>query len=590
LVEDREWIERIRWFESRPRFQTFHETWQQFQFDKLAPIVPPSEEAPTVCVIDSGVSSGNPFLRPVTKDDLLRSYLHLKPTNPSDECGHGSAVASLASYYALNLAEGAQNVGKVWIASARILNEDNALEDERLFSRLLRDVVVDFAPVGVKVFCLAVGDDSKPWTRAARAVLPRKSWVARTIDQLSREFDVVFVTCTGNISLPDLLEVVPDAQSYPTYFDADNLQILDPGQAALAITVGSIAGGTQIVQAHHSPIAQPNQPSPFTRRGPGIRGEIKPELVEYGGNLAFDSQMNRVAENAGLNVVAATRQLTPAARHTFGTSFAAPRVAHRLSLIYQDLQTLNLENVSACLLRAFLIGSARYPDRLDEFRTLIEGMSAGRWFDLYGYGIPSELRATLIDDYSSIMFFQGEVEPDQVQFFDVPVPSELSNSSSRKRLTVTVAHAPEVQRWGLERYLGVDVKWRMFRGNISRDEIVAAMSEDVTQSDEEEIDELDESDLNELSSPSELKFKLGINRRSRGTVQHDWCEWSRHRQEFSDGHYTLAVAAYHRWQRKVVATPLGIVIRLEDLGRTVPVYTLVETLLAQIEAQVQSRR
>ena len=35
-------------------------------------------------------------------------------------------------------------------------------------------------------------------------------------------------------------------------------------------------------------IAEQKQPSPFTRCGPGIGKEIKPELVELGGNYLID--------------------------------------------------------------------------------------------------------------------------------------------------------------------------------------------------------------------------------------------------------------------------------------------------------------
>ena len=83
------------------------------------------------------------------------------------------------SYYSLNLAAGAQTQPRLWIANARILNADNQIEDERLFSRVLEDVVVFYKKKGLRIFCLALGDDRKVWGESTRRALPRKSWVAR---------------------------------------------------------------------------------------------------------------------------------------------------------------------------------------------------------------------------------------------------------------------------------------------------------------------------------------------------------------------------------------------------------------------------
>ena len=75
LVEDTEWQRRIYWFEARPEFQTFHRIVEDFTVAELGQITGPSSTAPVVCIIDSGVSAGNPFLRPVVRDDLLKSFL-----------------------------------------------------------------------------------------------------------------------------------------------------------------------------------------------------------------------------------------------------------------------------------------------------------------------------------------------------------------------------------------------------------------------------------------------------------------------------------------------------------------------------------
>lgn len=576
LVEDKKWWRRISWFEPKPRFATFQMVRNDFDIQKVE-LVPPPEDAPTVCVVDSGVTIGNPFLSPVTREDQLHSFLKSKPDNPYDEYGHGSGVASLAAYYTLNLEKGGRNSGKVWIAGARILDETNQLEDQRLFSKLVREVVETFTEYGIKIFVLAVGDTAKAWNPTTKRTVPRKSWVARTLDELSRKHDVIFVTCTGNLLTGDIAEFMNNNTPYPRYLANDASCILDPGQASLALTVGSIAPGTLVISNSATAIAETNGASPFTRSGPGIRGEVKPELVDYGGNLVRDSKGNWVTKNPGVDVVMASNQLSPAVAHQQGTSFAAPRVAHKLALVQSDLEEV-LESPSAPLIKAFLINSAEYRGDVAAFQEEMDAVKSKHWQNVLGYGFSSDIRATDCDEYSAIAYFQGEIVPDEVAFFEIPVPDELRNAKDIKRLSVTVVHHPEVQRWGLERYHGTDLKWRMFRGNINQEEVINAMATEDVEGDEE------------VELPNELKFVHGIQQRSRGTVQHDLHDWKRHLGDYSDSHYTLAVAAYERWGRSNPApVPFAVVVRVEDTGREAKIYTAMSEALLELQVQAEAR-
>jgi hypothetical protein len=92
LVEGPEWQRTIVWFEPQPEFQTFHQLVRNFDVNDLGPFTAPPADAPIVCVVDTGVTVGNPFLRPVTRDDLVRSFLRDRPDDAADEYGHGSGV------------------------------------------------------------------------------------------------------------------------------------------------------------------------------------------------------------------------------------------------------------------------------------------------------------------------------------------------------------------------------------------------------------------------------------------------------------------------------------------------------------------
>ncbi|MEG4501659.1 S8 family peptidase [Microcoleus sp. F10-C6] len=585
LVEGQKWQTKIVYFDARPEFETFDQTLKNFQVQNLGEFISPPQDAPMVCIVDSGVTIGNPFLKPVFREDLIRSYLKAESDkdNPYDECGHGSGVASLVSYYALNLYPNAENKGKVWIASARLLNKDNEIEDERLFSMILKEIVQDFNLLNIKIFNLSVQFTNRKWYEEAKRTVPRRSWIARTIDKLSREYDVIFVTITGNISNRDVKHYHEDGSPYPKYFREDESSIYDPGQAALAITVGSIAPSTQAVGkvATAMAIAKQEQPSPFTRCGPGINREIKPELVEYGGNLLVEEN-GSVRENPGMNIVMASHQLTPAIAHKSGTSFAAPRVAHKMARILYDMQSLGFDNISASLLKALTVNSALYPPyygNFDNFKQAMDEVDPKHWLNVVGYGVPDDIRATECDPYTAILLFEGEIEPNTVAYFNIPVPECLADAETGiKRLTVTVVYAPQVQRWGLESYLGTTLKWRMFRGDVDQEDIIKSMSVEGDEDDEETAENM-----------KELKFFPSMTLRSRGTVQHGVCEWKQHKSEYSQNCYTLAIAAYEKWKDKLVTVPYAVVVRLEDTTQTAQVYAEVQNIITQLEIQTRTR-
>ena len=65
-------------------------------------------------------------------------------------------------------------------------------------------------------------------------------------------------------------------------------------------------------------------------------------------------------------------------------------------------------------------------------------------------------------------------------------------------------------------------------------------------------------------------------------------DWKNHRKEFSECHYTLAISASSRWTRKAGPTKFAVVVRIEDLGGTVPIYTEIATELdVLIEEEVE---
>ncbi len=93
----------------------------------------------------------------------------------------------------------------------------------------------------------------------------------------------------------------------------------------------------------------------------------------------------------------------------------------------------------------------------------------------------------------------------------------------------------------------------MFRGDMDRATVVAAMPRDEDSDSDHEL-------------PSEVQFDHKVTRRSRGTVHHDSLAWTKHHESYSQNHYTLALASHKRWSRDLKPVPFGLVIRSEDMG------------------------
>ena len=88
-----------------------------------------------------------------------------------------------------------------------------------------------------------------------------------------------------------------------------------------AVTVGSLAHA-QAIQS----VVRVNEPSPFTRKGPGPSYIVKPDIVTYGGNC----------DHAGNYQTTGIRSLDPVAQiaEDVGTSFAAPFATSLLANVF----------------------------------------------------------------------------------------------------------------------------------------------------------------------------------------------------------------------------------------------------------------
>jgi len=423
----------------------------------ISQIHPPPIDAPHICVIDSGIARGHPLLEDAVGETIAIPYAL---GDGLDVCGHGTTVAGIALYGdAATYLRPGEIVQEVWIDAARVTNADNAFDDKKLIPTQMREAITYFAGIGCRIFNISLGDERVPYDGGKPS-----AW-ADVLDNLAHELDIVIVVSAGNYKhfLQD--NATPDdcRTQYPSYLLSPAARIIEPATAANVLTVGAIAREGQPARSQSwpqyvapIPIAQPDQPSPFTRGGLGVRGAVKPDVVDYGGNFSYDGQSQRLlTKDAGLSIISLNWEYANGALFLFdlGTSFATPRIANLCAKILSNYPT-----VSANLIRALVAHSAKMPLGVDAM-----SLSDVEKMRLCGYGRPDANRALFSTDNRVVLITESALEMDGFHIYEVPIPSEFQYTRGERHIAITLAFDPPVRHRRSE-YLGCDMIFRLYRG------------------------------------------------------------------------------------------------------------------------------
>ena len=442
----------------------------------FASVVAPPADGPALCMVDSGVNTGHPFL---AKHVAHASAVLRNSTSAADQNGHGTMVAGLAVFGSIRACYGSGVFAStVRLYSARILNDQNRFEDESLIVRQTEEAILRYynAPYNCRVFNLSIGS-AEP---AFRPDGERQTVWAERLDYLCRTLKILIVVSAGNYSSVFTTrseEAERFKATYPAYLLDHEARLNDPATAAIPVTVGSIAehdvhavrqglGANDIV----SPLAAVDHPSPFTRVGLGLAGAIKPEFVEYGGNAVFTGTMSsrRVVHEPGTAVMSlSNKPLERLFSFNAGTSFAAPLVARRAALTWSALAALLETQPDPNLVRAVLGVSARVPSSMKAAVT-----DESSLFRFAGYGQIDEARAFNSFNNDVTMVAEGKQKLDTFSVYAVPIPDVMLQAAGVKTIRVALAYDPPVRRRRMD-YLGVDMAFQMIRGK-TLDEVIAA--------------------------------------------------------------------------------------------------------------------
>jgi len=427
----------------------------------------PTHQAARVCVLDSGVNTNHPLLAPA----IAESADFIGDTDGMDLNGHGTAVAGVALYGDLEACNSTNYWHpELWIFNGRILDENAEFDSSSIEKTLIEAVTYFVEEHQCRIFNLSLGNSNAPYdNRHIRGI-------AYILDKLARDFNILFVVSAGNFSG----SIDPDVprhswrDEFPEYLLADESIIIDPAPALNVLTVGSLARHNATFDAQRYPEigqlapATENQPSPFTRHGPTIKGAIKPELVAMGGNLASPirtgNELNAVMRGMGVLTCNSRFVGNTLFSEISGTSFAAPYITHLAGRLLN-----NYPKASANLLRALLVNHANmlseiessFPEDMKKSYRSANGRDAFR--DIAGYGAVDEGELFRSSQNAVVLMAEEKIENNSHHFFELPLPDDFLRSQRASReIRVTLSYCPAVRTTRID-YVATKMSFRLVK-------------------------------------------------------------------------------------------------------------------------------
>ncbi len=330
----------------------------------------------TLGILDNGIAA-IPHLSPWLTDERWTVY----PDSEIDPT-HGTFVAGVALY-------GDVCEGKDWVGHSGI-----KIFDAAIFPNTPNGIDEDELIENIKDAIKANHERIKVWNLSISVVRPisdsKFSDFAIALDSLQDEYNILICKSAGNCK--NFISGRPKGRIHE---GADSVR---------SLVVGSVAQAKG--EDDYSDV---DNPSPFSRIGPGPEFIIKPEVSHYGGNAGVDKNGHLVT--TGVTSFLKTGGLSK----SVGTSFSTPRIASLATGLYQELD----EAFDPLLLKGLIIHSASYSENL-----LIP--EAERTNQL-GFGVPKNIQQILYNSpYEATLILRDTLaKGEKIDIMDFPMPKSL---------------------------------------------------------------------------------------------------------------------------------------------------------------------
>jgi hypothetical protein len=536
-------------------------------------VLPPKDDAPRVCVIDSGIQEEHNWLSSAIERTKSRCFLPDADTNDIADYvkpqGHGTRVAG-AVQYPRDIPRTGQISPVAWIQNARVLDANNELPETLAPEEYLQEVVAHFqnGSRSTKIFNHSINSHDPCSNRRMSA------WAAK-IDQLSHEKDILFIQSAGNETITKLTDHIAAGKIPPQHQLDDSMMVSDPAQSLHALTVGSISGNIFENKDDKSFAKDQFHPSGFSRSGYAEPWSVvKPEVVELGGDLVYSKHPPYLVKphvEVAIELLNSTLAGSSAfQRDGAGTSFSAPKVSH----IAAHLQTL-FPSASPLLYRALIVQSARWPDWANSAESTADDV-----LRLIGYGLPSLERATMNTE-ARVTLITPEamlIPSKRFHLYTIKIPEELRNPALEAdiRVDVTLSYTALPRRTRARRtgYLETWLDWESSK-----------LGEPIHEF-KSRIEGKGKNTYRNFPWKIHTQNNFGDaqgTHRGRGSVQKDWAVFKSFEfpQEFA-----IAILSHNGWNHRdgTGSARYCLVVSFEAVEGKIPIYSMIES---QIEAPAE---
>ncbi|MEL6825530.1 MAG: S8 family peptidase [Pseudomonadota bacterium] len=372
----------------------------------------PPSDAPTVCLLDTGVNRAHPLIEPALSPAHMEAIQSDWLTD--DHAGHGTGMAGLALHGDLTapLGDTAPRALLHRVESVKIIPPDGFDPNApHAYGSITQSAVslAEYANTSspFRTFCLAItnqnrsGADATAWS----AAIDQSAAGAMIGDSEEDPVRRLFVISAGNIEDQNALDAMEEPDAYPAE---------DPSQAWNAITVGGFTDKTQIQDKgydHFSSWAEPGELSPFSRTSflwNERKSPTKPDLVFEAGNRAVSpAQSEAVAGLPSLSLLSTGPDIAVAPFEPFwATSAAAAQAARMATQISAAHPEYWPETV-----RALMIHSAYWTEPMLVDINKSNKTQRAILFRRYGYGVPNLERALGSAQNNLAIVAQREIQP-----------------------------------------------------------------------------------------------------------------------------------------------------------------------------------